>query len=226
MEEPQVIVVDGIIGVGKSNFLEMLAVELPRRGYKNVVIVKEPVDKWKESGLLERFYKDPKRWAYHFQTTAFHDRIKANIEAFEKHGKDAIYILERSCFTDTLFMKMLHANGLVDDLEMDSYRSWWSLWTEIMPYKPTIFLYLIAPPSVCLERCEKRQRQGENAVTLSYEEDLAAEHDNFFEKGFIELSANQTAPVYTIDTTGDFRVSSKTREAHVDFVCSLLKVFN
>src|SRR5437016_4570661 len=123
---PIVVVVDGVIGAGKTVFLEMARSELTKRGL-NTVIVEEPVDKWHKSGILQRFYADPKRWGYHFQTKAFHDRVVENIKMFETHGTKAdVFILERSPFTDTLFMELLHEAGDVDEMEMKDYREWWA----------------------------------------------------------------------------------------------------
>ena len=141
-KSPIVVVVDGIISAGKTTYINMILKKLTEKGWK-VTIVKEPVDKWKTSGLLKRFYKDPSRWGYHFQTKAFHDRVMENVEMFNKFGASSdIFILERSCFTDNLFMELLHESKLVDDMEFQDYKEWWSLWYKVMPYEPDLFIYL------------------------------------------------------------------------------------
>lgn len=209
MTKPVVIVVDGIISVGKSTYIEMLSIQLQKRGWK-VTIVKEPVEKWNSCGILQRFYADPGRWAYHFQTKAFHDRVVENIEMFEKFGATSdVFILERSPFTDTLFMEMLHEAGHVDALEMEHYREWWKLWIRVMPYKPDLFIYLKAGIDKCMDRVRQRNREGEEGVSKTYQEALQAKHDSFFGyTGQIDISGNDVphnVPCQILIVDDDFR---------------------
>lgn len=184
---PMIIVIDGIIGAGKSTYLEVLQQDLTALGLR-IALVKEPVEKWKSSGILQRFYNDQKRWAYHFQAKAFHDRIVENIEMYEKYGNNVdIYILERSCFTDNLFMDMLYDGKIIDDLELQHYKEWWSLWVRIMPYKPDLFIYLKPDIDVCMQRLSSRNRPGEENIPKAYQEALEARHDQFFSSDFIDL---------------------------------------
>lgn len=220
----KVIVVDGCIGAGKSTLLDVLADELSARGYR-VVPVKEPVEKWKKSGLLVRFYSNVSRYAYHFQTMAFHDRVAANIAAhqanvrpnfkeaiidalFESLGfptKPLLFILERSNFTDPLFMEMLHEGGLIDDLEMSNYKDWSDMWGKVMPYTPDLFVYLKPDIDVCMARCNARKREGESAVTLEYQIKLEAKHDTFFSQSHVKLSDCTAVKCVVLQTNEDFR---------------------
>jgi deoxyadenosine/deoxycytidine kinase len=41
--------------------------------------IKEPVEEWENtagSNILQRYYEDPKRWAFTFQLNALHSRCK------------------------------------------------------------------------------------------------------------------------------------------------------
>lgn len=188
MKKPLIVVVDGIIGAGKTSYLEVLEKDLAEIGLK-VVIVKEPVEKWETCGILQRFYDDPKRWAYHFQCKAFHDRVLENIQAYEQNGNTPdLYILERSCFTDNLFMEMLHESHTIDDLELQHYREWWKLWARIMPYLPDIFVYLKPDINTCMLRLYIRNRTEESNIPREYQIALEKKHDEFFKGDFIDLS--------------------------------------
>jgi deoxyadenosine/deoxycytidine kinase len=218
-----VVVVDGIIAAGKSVFVEMLKENLvsPDRmtgtSYPDydVIVVKEPVQKWKDSGLLQRFYADPKRWAYHFQTMAFHDRVMENVNAYrtKRVGRNTIFILERSPYTDTLFMEMLHESNLVDDLEMKHYMDWWNLWDRLMPYRPNMFIYLRPDIDVCMTRLKERNREGESNVSKDYQLQLQKKHDDLLAKGHVNVGANhRIAPVMYLDTDANFRDDMTVRK--------------
>ena len=145
-----VIVLEGIIGAGKTTLIDKLNCYFAKMG-KRVAIVREPVQKWSDDGLLKSFYGDQTRWAHHFQTVAFVDRINENINAFTQYGKDAeIYILERSPFSDRIFVDILHSDGNMNDMEVKHYREWAALWTKLMPYLPTLILYLKPTLGECM----------------------------------------------------------------------------
>lgn len=227
-----VISVDGGIGAGKTTYINMICKRLTQKGYR-VTIVKEPVDKWRESGILGLFYQDPKRWAYHFQTRAFHDRVVENIEAFEAHGTTSdVFILERSPFTDNLFMEVLHNDGLVTDLEYEDYKQWWALWYKVMPYTPNLFIYLRPDIDVQMARIDERNRTEESSkgggkgVTREYQEKLVAQHDIFFKEDMVNIGTNSYIPCVKLETNENFRDDSVTQEKlanHFETLISSLK---
>lgn len=210
----KVIVIDGIIGAGKTTYINILSKKLKERGY-TVSIVREPVDKWVECGILQRFYNDPKRWGYHFQTKAFHDRVVENINVFNENPNSDFYILERSPFTDTLFIEMLHTSGDVDDLELQHYREWWNLWNKVMPYSPDYFLYLKPDVEVCMERLRMRNRDGETGVGKDYQEALEEKHNSFFKDGMVDVG-NKMAKVINVFTNEDFKNDDGIQERLID----------
>lgn len=223
-----VLSVEGIIGAGKSTLIKIIIAKLEKMG-KKVALITEPVKKWEECGILKLFYADPKRWAYHFQTKAFHDRIKENIEVYEQHRnqKVDVYIMERSPFTDNLFMDVLHDEGTITNLEYEHYREWWELWYKLMPYPIDAFLYVRPDVEVCLDRCKKRSRDGETGITKDYQNRLLEKHDAF-------LIKNLTSPLKEVVTTSlgtkclivngnlDFKGSERIQNEIVEKLCSLL----
>jgi deoxyadenosine/deoxycytidine kinase len=229
---PFVVVVDGIISAGKTTYINMLLKNLINRGYR-VTIVKEPVDEWTKPGkngepsLLARFYSDPKRWAYHFQTMAFHDRVQENIRCYEKHGNDSdIFILERSMLTDNLFMEMLYENKTVDELEYTNYQKWWSLWRKVMPYEPNLIIYLKPSIDECMSRLRERNRCGEKGVSLEYQELLQKKHNDFFANKFINIENKHYIPCVTLQTDKNFRDDSSVQEELTDHFETIFKNLN
>lgn len=215
---PIVVVVDGLISSGKTTYLGMLRNVLTKRGYR-VTLVKEPIDKWNEPGpnntpsLFQLFNNDPQRWGYHFQTKAFHDRVIENQNMFRKYGdRSDVFILERSCFTDGLFMETLLEGGFVTNLEMRDYREWCNLWAEVMPYEPDLFIYLRPPVDVCMDRLKERARKGEEKITREYQETLQRKHDAFFSGDAVSISESHFVPCVKLETTANFRDDIQVQE--------------
>ncbi len=160
-------VFDGEIGSGKTTLIEVLASSLEKEGFE-VVIVPEPVKKWKDVGVLQEFYEvrplsERKYIAYGFQTYTFVTRIMATIEAVKSNPKADIYLLERSVLTDRyVFMEL--QRELVGSRWMSMYEEWWSLWNKLMPILPTHFIYLKPSIGECMNRVFRRAREGEVAV--------------------------------------------------------------
>lgn len=200
------IAVEGIISAGKSTLLKKCLIPiLIERGWK-VTLVDEPVEKWCEDELLKLFYEDPKRYAYHFQTKAFHDRVKECQKQYETHKSDTdVFLLERSVFSDTIFMNTLHHQGMVSDMELRHYNEWWSLWEKVVPIKPDLFIYLKPNLEVCMERLKERSRDGEEGVDVEYQSLLQSFHDKFFDVDAVEVAPGHYVPVMKIETNSNFR---------------------
>jgi len=172
------IVVDGIIGAGKTTIIrDYIIPALLKLGLK-VVEIKEPVDLWQTSGRLEQFYNDPKHRSFQFQIMAFHDRITEVIKMASE--KADVFISERSILTDTIFAKTLFDTGMMDKTEFEDYHSLWKMWSKLMPIKPDLFIYLRPPIDVCMQRIKKRNRKGEENIELDYQEKLLKYHDETF----------------------------------------------
>jgi deoxyadenosine/deoxycytidine kinase len=171
------IFVEGNIGTGKSTFLTHLS--------KHCKVILEPVDEWTQmknangKNILEEFYSDPARNAYLFQSIAFRSRMKNIV------NRDDCFI-ERSIYTDrNVFAKTCRDDGLIGDIEWNDYVSWFDWLTTEFQVKPKGFVYLRCEPEVSLERIKKRNRSGEENISLEYLKKLHAKHDEWLlnEKG-------------------------------------------
>ena len=181
--KPFVLVIDGIIGAGKSTLVNRCIIPILGERF-NIVFIPEPIEEWKSSGRLEQFYSDPARRAYQFQTRVFHDRIKMvreYVSNAKKRGQVDLYILERSIFTDTLFMKTLLEQGTIDRSEYDDYTQLWNMWVELMPIEIDLFLYLKPSLKTVMSRLALRNRKGEGGVSTEYQSILEKHHNEFFE---------------------------------------------
>jgi len=224
-----VVVVDGIIGAGKTTLIEKcLAPTLSDWGYK-VTIVKEPIEKWKSNGSLKQFYEDPSRRGYQFQTRVFHDRVKECQEMYEQHGNSTdIFLLERSVFTDMLFMNLLRDSQTIDESEYRDYLDLWKMWEKVMPFRPDLFIYLQPEIESVMERLRNRNREGEETVSIEYQLNLQTQHDIFFGEDFVNNENLHHIPCHHLRTNSDFqndknvklKISSEIREKIRDILNS------
>jgi len=194
----RVLALEGNIGAGKSTLLRLLK----QRGLKSV---EEPVAKWQSVGdgdgtnLLDKFYRDPKRWAFTFQTYAFLSRTQAAVRelrdgdrAFlaaggveEKSEAPPSYVFERSLYSDKhCFASNCYKTGLFDDVEWrvySDYHAW------VMDEHPCLlvdgFVYLRTSPATCLARSQRRGRPEEGALPLAYLQQLHARHEEWLRPG-------------------------------------------
>jgi len=211
----RVIVIDGEIGAGKSVALRLF--EEAVQGIVNpqtnrpyvVTAIQEPVDKWREQGALERFMKDPERYALFFQSYVFTTRIQSILNALDKRPDTDLLLLERSVLSDRyLFMQGLRA--LVSPQEMTMYREMWALHVQLLKpvgvhledHSTTHYVYLKPRMDLCMARVANRGRPEEVkaadsssssstdaktcGVTLAYQQSLRKSHEVLFEHATLE----------------------------------------
>ena len=160
--------IEGDIGVGKTELIN----KLKEKGY---IVELEPVKHLQDNGLLEAFYKDPKKYGYIMQNTMF--ILKMNII---NNIKSDIVFIERSPFCDKkCFASLLHDDGLIDDIEWLTYNLWYNKLIKQMDEIDYAFIYLKTNPQICKERIEHRGRKGEESISLEYLEKLSKKHDEW-----------------------------------------------
>ena len=164
----KIIFIEGLIGLGKTTLVEYLK----ERGY---IVELEPVKYLQDNGLLEAFYKDPKKYSYIMQNTMF--LLKMN--TINNITSDIVFI-ERSPFCDKeCFASLLHDDGFIDEIEWSSYNLWFNTLIKQMEQIDYKFIYLKADPKICKERIENRGRKGEESISLEYLEKLSKKHDEW-----------------------------------------------
>jgi len=202
-----VIVVDGIIGAGKTVLInECLVPILSKRGLR-ITVIGESVEKWERTGRLKQFYENKSRRGYQFQTRVFHDRVKKSQKKFRKYKSSTdVFLLERSIFTDLLFMEMLYEDGEIDKSEYEDYKILWTMWEKVMPFKPDLFVYLKPDVDIIMKRVNERDRDGEKkGVPKSYQIKLQEKHNNFLGKEFVNISKSNTVPCFHLATNSNFK---------------------
>jgi deoxyadenosine/deoxycytidine kinase len=175
-----IVAIEGNIGVGKSTFTRIL-----KETFEKSTIVSEPVDMWlniknKEGeNILGLFYKDTNRWAYTFQNLAYITRMMKIEDAIR--SSDDIVFLDRSLGTDrNVFEKMLHDDGILDEIEHNMYNLWYDFYTKYVSLEYNeLYIYLKCDPKTAYERIKKRGREEEKNISFEYLEKLHKYHEEW-----------------------------------------------
>jgi deoxyadenosine/deoxycytidine kinase len=190
--DARVFIVEGEIAAGKTELTRAIAAALEGRGL-SVCLVLEPVDLWKSVGILQKFYGDPSRYGYSFQTYVFTTRVLAIAEAVAAQPDADVYLLERSPATDQIFWFL--QEQVVDPVESKMYHSWCAAWKPLVPldFDRSRVLYLQPSLDRCMGRLASRARPGEilrdsdvaadgsatGGVSFEYQRRLREAHEAF-----------------------------------------------
>jgi len=157
--------VDGIIGAGKSTVLKLLR--------KNNICLEEPVSDWGE--MLENFYEDIHKYAYPFQLQVLLSQKKQYDPV--RQSTDDIFI-ERSPETSRdVFFQMLKNDGFFNDKQIHVYLDTW----RKISYKVDHHFLLYLPIEEAWGRIQKRDRKGEDRITLDYLLNLEKQYKRVYE---------------------------------------------
>ncbi len=159
------IVVDGVIGVGKTSLAKLLATRI--EGRLNLEVVEE-------NPFLRRFYGD--RDAYAFQTQIFFllSRFRQQ-QQLVQHD-----LFSRTLISDYLFAKdRIFANLNLGDDELELYNQLAGI-LEQRVLQPDLVIYLQARTEVLLERIRWRGRSYEKDIDTAYIDALNRAYSYYF----------------------------------------------
>ena len=185
MASSPIFTVEANIGAGKSTLLSELPDALPDG--RKIVKLLEPVNDWmsfkaasEEKGLFELYYNDKKRYGFVFQMLALQSRIQ-DIVTTVRNNPGSVIVCERCYLTDNeLFAKMLYEDGFMSETEYMVYKRWFDFVQETLDFiRMTGVIYIRADPQVCVSRIIKRNREGEEAINLSYIKKLHEHHERW-----------------------------------------------
>lgn len=158
--------VEGIIGAGKTTFAKEVAKRLDLR------MIEEPVGKGEgeENPYLEKFYKEPQKYAFGMQIFLLHKRYMMQRLAADEAtgvGGHAGAILDRSLSGDRVFAKLHLDAGNINQLDWETYEMAYNyMCRSLLP--PTLFVFLDVQPQTAYDRMKRRNRSAEAGVPLDY----------------------------------------------------------
>jgi deoxyadenosine/deoxycytidine kinase len=154
MTRPIRIVIDGNIGSGKTTQLALLE----KKGWK---VRREPIESWP----LEKFYADPKRWAFYFHMVI--------LQTLRPVNSTVPVVYERSLLSSRwVFWPVLQKKGFVTDEEDATYAKYY----EHYAWYPDLYIFLSKDLDLAWEHIQKRGQTGDSGVTREYLEELQTEY--------------------------------------------------
>ncbi len=175
---PHYIVIEGVIGVGKTTLTRLLAKPF------GASILLEVVE---ENPFLSDFYGDRARYAFQTQTFFALSRFKQQTNVV------APQVGHANLISDYLFAKndiFARQNLTADELEL--FQQLYRTLAERVP-KPDLVVYLQADVDTLMARIALRDRPFERDMDRQYIEDLRAAYDRFF-------AAYTDTPLLTVAT--------------------------
>lgn len=197
-----VIVIEGVVGVGKSSLMHIL-------GDKGYIEFEEPVV---ENPILDKFYYDRKRYSFPLQVFFLNKRFEHIKQA--KEVKNAV--MDRSIYGDAIFARMLNLNDEMSDEEFQIYEE---LLINMLEHvqAPKLMVYLEIGVDEAMHRIHKRGRDYELVVEREYWEKLNKEYDDYF-------SDYNLSPLLKINVSDkDFENNPEDREFVLNKIEEALK---
>lgn len=202
LKSKRVYSIEGNIGAGKTTILKIIG-----KTCDDAYFVEEPVSQWQNVGgmnLLEKFYEDPDRWGFSFEFYVMLTKLKALAKAAE--SDKPVVILERSFFSNKIFMDISAKLGKLNDLEYQMLNNIFDFFmANVYPILSGI-IYLNTPVDICISRIAKRNRGEESNVDKNYLIMLKEKFD--------QLANDSTIPTMIID--GNFDLERDTKKITID----------
>lgn len=178
MEHKQFVVVEGVIGAGKTALARYLAETWKAR------VVLESTD---TNPYLEEFYRDQRRFAFQTQLTFLLNRYQQQQEILQRD------IFSPRVVSDYLFQKdRIFANINLNDKELRLYDTLFPILERDVP-TPDLVVYLQASSERLLDRIKTAGRSFEREVNGEYVAALNEAYNYFF-------FHYDAAPVLVVDT--------------------------
>lgn len=157
--------VEGVIGVGKTSLVRLLAERLDARVL---------LEKHDENPFLEDFYKDPARYAFQTQIFFLLSRFQQQQELKQQD------VFHPQTVADYIFAKdKIFAYLNLADRELRLYETVYQTLELNIP-KPDLVVYLQASVPRLMQNIRQRGRSYERLITEEYIASLAEAYNHFF----------------------------------------------
>jgi deoxyadenosine/deoxycytidine kinase len=165
VSENRYLVIEGVIGAGKTSLSRMLSERLQAQ------LVLEEVE---ENPFLKDFYRDRARFAFQTQMHFLFSRYQQQRDLRQTD------LFSEKLVADYLFQKdRIFASLNLVDRELAMYERLVG-WLELDVVKPDIVVYLQAHPDTLMERISKRNRPFEKDMDKEYIAKLNDAYNHFF----------------------------------------------
>lgn len=178
-EGSRFIVIEGLIGVGKTSLCRLLHAK------RNAELVLEPAD---DNPFLAHFYSDPEHFAFPAQMFYLASRSQQQNNLRQNRLFTDLLVADYIFEKDRLF-----AEQTLTGHEMELYDTFSGLLQQTIS-TPDFVLFLDSPTEVILNRIDRRGIEAEQKIEAAYLNELRSR--------YYKLWADYTkAPVYVLDTS-------------------------
>jgi len=165
MADNRYIVVEGVIGAGKTSLARLLSERLSAK------LVLEEVE---ENPFLKDFYRDRVRYGFQTQMHFLFSRYQ------QQRNLRQMELFNERMVSDYLFQKDRIFAGLnLQERELALYERLVG-WLELDVMKPDVVVYLQASPDTLMERIGRRGRSFEKEMERDYIKQLNEAYNHFF----------------------------------------------
>jgi len=190
MRNKQFVVIEGVIGAGKTTLAEFLC-----EAWEARLVLEE----FEQNPFLEDFYRDRRRYAFQTQLTFLLSRYQQQQDLLQHE------IFSPRIVSDYMFQKdRIFANVNLNDRELRLYERLFPLLERDVP-TPDLVVYLQTTTPNLLARIEKRGRAYEKDMDIEYMDALNQAYNYFF-------FHYDAAPLLVVDTNSlDFVADESAR---------------
>ncbi|NOT34500.1 MAG: deoxynucleoside kinase [Candidatus Eisenbacteria bacterium] len=165
MLENRYIVIEGVIGVGKTSLSKLLSEHLEAQ------LVLEEVE---ENPFLKDFYRDREHYAFQTQMHFLFSRYQ------QQRGLRQTDLFSDRLVSDYLFQKdRIFASLNLSERELALYERLVG-WLELDVVKPDVVVYLQSNTEVLMERIARRGRSFERDMERAYIQSLSDAYNHYF----------------------------------------------
>lgn len=166
MNQRNYIVIEGVIGAGKSCLAEMLSKRL------DAYLVHE---KHEENPFLIDFYKDPQRYAFQTELFFLLSRYRQQMEEFSQTDLFHQYIISDYHFSKNVIFASIN----LDERDLGLYKHVAALLEKDIAI-PDMVVYLQSSPERLMRNIRLRDRPYERNMDPRYIESLVEAYNHFF----------------------------------------------
>lgn len=164
------IVISGPIGVGKTTVTRI---------YSQITGFEAMYETVEGHPYLEKFYANPKEYAFRVQAFFLYDRFNKHWAVVES-GKNLV--ADRSIYEDAIFARVLNLRGeMSDDDYRRTYLPHFQLLTRLLK-PPDLMIYLRASLDTVMHRIGKRARDMEKTIPREYMKMLLENYELWIEE--------------------------------------------
>ncbi len=164
-EDIRYIVIEGVIGVGKTSLARILA-----QRFRGMLVLEE----FEQNPFLSRFYEDRKRWAFQTQLSFLASRFRQQQTLMKPDLFHSLVVADYSFDKDRIFA---HLN--LDGDEIQLYETLFKLMQPSTP-TPDLVVYLQSTPERLMKNIRLRARSFEKPMEQEYITALNEAYNYYF----------------------------------------------